>query len=77
MNELIRQTKYPPICFPSQITKLNVRQLYHSYGMELLRDHPLFSGTLGEEVNPVVRLKNATVPVRETSLANQHFYSLV
>ena len=32
MNELIRQTKCLPICFPSQTTKLNVCQMYHSYG---------------------------------------------
>ena len=31
MNELICQTKYPPICFSSQIA--NVRQMYYSYGM--------------------------------------------
>ena len=33
MNKLIRQAKCSPICFPSQIAKLNVRQMYHSYGM--------------------------------------------
>ena len=30
--------------------------------------------TLGEGVNSVVCFQNATVPVHETSLANQHFY---
>ena len=33
MNELICQTKCLPICFSSQTAKLNVRQMYHSYGM--------------------------------------------
>ena len=33
MNELIRQTKCLPICFPSQTAKLNVCQMYHSYGI--------------------------------------------
>ena len=35
MNELICQTKYQPICFSSQIAKLNVLQMYHSYGIHM------------------------------------------
>ena len=34
MNELIRQTKCLPICFPSQTAKFNVCQMYHSYGIK-------------------------------------------
>ena len=41
MNELILQTKYPPICFSSQIAKLNVRQMYHSYGINVLIIHEI------------------------------------
>ena len=34
MNELIRQIKYLPICFSSQITKLDVHQMYQPYGIQ-------------------------------------------
>ena len=37
--------------------------------------HRRTESTLGGGGNPVVRFKNVTVPVHETSLANQHFYS--
>ena len=53
----------------------------------IFRDHPFFSAFLqeyreyakGEGVNLVVcfqKLILATVPVHETSLADQHFYSM-
>ena len=54
MNELIRQTKYPPICFSSQIAKLNVRQMYHSYGRYICIWHNTYIIIITTKCNIVV-----------------------
>ena len=60
MNELIRQTKYPPICFSSHINKLNVHKMYHSYG--------IFRGCILSEVTMCVTLCNTGSSAGDTQV---------